>query len=197
MCARTVTSFKQSRMENGQGELTNAEWNEVRVWGLQRKEFFQSGEEAFYQPASTQQHGAEGRERDGSADFWSQYDSADGDEGGRVLHPYRWKDSFSGTESGTVFSRYCGASGRHAGARRCILFLLVCVSGSDCPFSDKISAGYNWPNRRKYAGAESGVGKWVAGSGVGDGDGEGRYFDQTVFIPEGKSDSGSSGKFSG
>lgn len=26
---------------------------------------------------------------------------------------------------------------------RCILFLLVCVSGSDCPFSDKISAGYN------------------------------------------------------
>ena len=46
-------------------------------------------------------------------------------------------------ESGTVFSRYCGASGRHAGARRCILFLLVCVSGSDCPFSDKISAGYD------------------------------------------------------
>ena len=33
------------------------------------KSFFQSGEEAFYQPASTQQHGAEGRERDGSADF--------------------------------------------------------------------------------------------------------------------------------
>ena len=47
------------------------------------------------------------------------------------------------TESRTVFSRYCGASGRHAGARRCILFLLVCVSGSDCPFSDKISAGYD------------------------------------------------------
>ena len=53
------------------------------------------------------------------------------------------EDSFSGTEFGTVFSRYCGASGRHAGARRCILFLLVCVSGSDCPFSDKISAGYD------------------------------------------------------
>ena len=50
---------------------------------------------------------------------------------------------FFGTESRTVFSRYCGASGRHAGARRCILFLLVCVSGSDCPFSDKISAGYD------------------------------------------------------
>jgi DNA-binding transcriptional LysR family regulator len=32
---------------------------------------------------------------------------------------------------------------QHAGARRCILFLLVCVSGSDCPFSDKISAGYD------------------------------------------------------
>ena len=26
---------------------------------------------------------------------------------------------------------------------QCILFLLVCVSGSDCPFSDKISAGYD------------------------------------------------------
>lgn len=34
-------------------------------------------------------------------------------------------------------------AGLQGGARRCILFLLVCVSGSDCPFSDKISAGYD------------------------------------------------------